>query len=105
MPELRCGVVTCVHNKLNYCELDGIEVMGNTAKTPDETSCGSFQERKGESYSNDMKNASPTSNITCHACECEYNESRKCHAGKISVMGTDACKTEETECATFKKES
>ena len=29
MAELRCGVVTCAHNKLNYCELEGIEVMGN----------------------------------------------------------------------------
>lgn len=103
MPELRCGVVTCVHNKLNYCELEGIEVMGSDAKHPEETSCGSFVERKGEPYSNSLDGASETSNIVCHACDCEYNDSKKCHAGKISVMGSNANKIEQTECATFKK--
>ena len=105
MPELKCGVVTCVHNKQNYCELDSIEVIGNTAQVPEQTSCGSFVEKKGESYSNTVGEASPTSDIVCQAVECKYNESRKCYAGKISVMGSDACKTEETECATFKKQA
>ena len=105
MPELKCGVVTCVHNKQNYCELDSIEVIGSSAQISEQTSCGSFVERKGEQYGNTTKDVLPTSDIVCQAVECKYNESRKCHAGKISVMGTDACKTEETECATFKKES
>lgn len=103
MPELKCGVVTCVHNKQNYCELDSIEVVGDKAQVSEQTSCGSFVERKGESYSNSAKEASPTSNIVCQAEECKYNESKKCHAGKISVMGSTACRMEETECATFKK--
>lgn len=103
MPELRCGVVTCAHNKQNYCDLDGIEVMGSSAEISDQTSCGSYVERKGEQYTNSAKEASETSNILCHACECEYNESRKCYAGKINVMGSDASRSEETECATFKK--
>lgn len=103
MPELKCGVVTCVHNKQNYCELDSIEVVGDTAQVSEQTSCGSFVERKGESYSNSAKEASPISNIVCQAEECKYNESKKCHAGKISVMGSTACRMEETECATFKK--
>ena len=105
MPELKCGVVTCVHNKENYCELDSIEVVGGSAQVSEQTSCGSFSERKGEQYKNTTKSASPMSQIKCQAVECKYNESRKCNAGKISVMGTDACKIEETECATFKKES
>ena len=105
MPELKCGVVTCVHNKQNYCELDAIEVVGSSAQVSEQTSCGSFMEKKGESYSNSAKEASPTSNIKCQAVECKYNDSYKCYAGKISVTGTDAKKTEETECATFKKES
>ena len=104
MPELKCGVVTCKHNKQNYCELDAIEVVGNSANTPEQTSCGSFVERQGESYSNSMKEASPTSDIKCQAVECKYNNSCKCHAGKISVMGSNANRVEETECATFKKE-
>lgn len=106
MPELKCGVVTCVHNKQNYCELDSIEVIGSSAQVSEQTSCGSFVERKGESYSNSSaKDASPTSDIVCQAVECKYNDSRRCYAGKISVMGSDASRTEETECATFKKES
>ena len=30
-----------------------------------------------------------------------YNEDCQCHAGKISVEGSDACHCEGTECATF----
>lgn len=104
MPELKCGVVTCVHNKQNYCELDSIEVLGNSAQTSEQTSCGSFVERKGEQYSNSAKEASPKSDVVCQACECKYNDSRKCYAGKISVMGSDASRKDETVCATFKKE-
>ena len=104
MAELKCGVVTCVHNKQNYCELDSIEVLGSSAQTPQQTSCGSFVEKKGDNYSNDAREASPTSSIVCHACECKYNEERKCHAGRINVMGSNARQTEETECATFNKQ-
>ena len=103
MPELRCGVVTCKHNKQNYCDLDEIEVVGSSAKISEQTSCGSFVERKGEQYTNSVKEASETSDVLCQAVECEYNESRKCYAGRISVMGSDANRVEETECATFKK--
>ena len=80
-------------------------MIGSSAQVSEQTSCGSFVERKGESYSNSVKDASPTSDIVCQAVECKYNESRKCYAGKISVIGSDASRTEETECATFKKES
>ena len=104
MAELRCGVVTCAHNKLNYCELEGIEVMGDEAQRPEQTSCGSFKPRNGESYSNDTKGVSEYSNIVCHAYGCEYNKAKKCHAGKISVMGSHANRSEQTECATFSKE-
>ena len=55
MPELKCGVVTCVHNYKNYCELDSIEVVGSSAQVSEQTSCGSFAERKGEQYGNTTK--------------------------------------------------
>lgn len=102
MPELRCTVQTCLHNKNFYCDLDGIVVGGNSATRSEETCCDSFEERKGDSYSNVTKDASATSNIDCKATDCMYNEECKCHAGKISVEGSDACHCEETECATFK---
>ena len=51
MPELRCTVQTCVHNKDFYCDLKKINVGGSDAKRPDETCCDSFEERKGDSES------------------------------------------------------
>ena len=101
MPELKCTVQTCVHNQQFLCNLDKIEVGGNKAKRSEETCCDSFQERKGDSYSNVTGTASPTSTIDGKATDCQYNESCKCHAGKISVEGSNACHCQETECATF----
>lgn len=101
MPELKCTVQTCVHNKQYYCDLDHIQVGGERAKRADETCCDSFEERTGDTYSNVTGKASATSEISCEATECRYNQSCKCHAGKISVEGGDACQCGETECATF----
>ena len=102
MPELKCTVQTCTHNKNFYFDLDSIQVGGDSARRADETCCDSFEERKGDTYSNITGDASPTSNIDCKAVECMYNQECKCHAGKISVEGSSACHCEETECATFK---
>ncbi|RGT71670.1 DUF1540 domain-containing protein [Mediterraneibacter massiliensis] len=103
MPELKCTVQTCVHNKQFLCDLDKIQVGGNSAKTAGETCCDSFQERKegGDSYTNSMKAPSDCACVDCKATECMYNESCQCHAGKISVEGSNACQCEGTECATF----
>ncbi len=101
MPELKCTVQTCTHNKNFLCDLDKIQVGGSQAKKAVETCCDSFQERKGDTYSNVTGDASPTTNIHCEAQECMYNDECKCHAGKISVEGSNACHCEATECATF----
>ena len=101
MPELKCTVQTCVHNKQYYCDLDRIQVGGSHAKRADETCCDSFEKRTGDTYSNVTGQASANSIIRCEAAECRYNQSCKCHAGKISVEGGDACQCRETECATF----
>ena len=71
MPELRCTVQTCLHNKDFYCDLDGIRVGGSQAKNAGETCCDSFEERKGDSYSNVTGSASPTSSIDCKATDCK----------------------------------
>lgn len=118
MPELKCTVQTCMHNMQFLCNLDKIQVGGSDAKSPRETCCDSFQERKADSYSNSYSGssmnsysnsysditgkASDRSSIDCKATECMYNNSYKCHAGKISVEGSNACQSEATECATFK---
>ena len=104
MPELKCTVQTCTHNKNFYCDLDRIVVGGSDATRAKETCCDSFEERK-DSYSNSSDitgNASPLSDIDCKATECVYNKECACHAGKISVEGGSACQCEQTECATFK---
>lgn len=81
MPDLRCTVQTCTHNQNYYCNLDSIVVGGNSAKKADETSCDSFEERKGgSSYSNaysDMagKEASAKSDVDCKATDCMYSVS------------------------------
>lgn len=102
MPELKCTVQTCVHNKQFLCDLDKIQVGGDRATTPGETCCDSFKERKSDSYSNISGSASGTTKIDCDARGCMYNKECECHAGKISVEGSNACKPESTECATFK---
>ena len=103
MPELKCTVQTCMHNKNYYCALDKIVVGGDQAKKAHETCCDSFEEKKGSSCSNVAGEASPLSKIDCRAVECDYNKDCKCHAGKISVEGGNACRSDQTECATFVK--
>ena len=53
----------------------------------------------------DMKRteATGTSGIDCSAHECKYNTDNKCYAGKINVTGSNASRSDETACATFKK--
>ena len=108
MPDLRCTVQTCTHNQNYYCKLDNIVVGGSAAKNAEETSCDSFEERKGEgaymdAYSDSTgKEASAKCGVDCKAMDCMYNKDCQCHAGKISVEGGNACHCGETECATFK---
>ena len=102
MPDLKCTVQTCVHNKQFLCDLNEIEVGGDDAKNARETCCDSFRERTGESYSNASDgHASAMTGIDCMAVSCEYNHNHDCHAGKISVEGSNATCCESTECATF----
>ena len=103
MPELKCTVQSCKHNKNFYCNLDQITVGGDHAKKAHETCCDSFEERKSATYSNAVHEASPTSDIDCQAVGCQYNNNCKCHAGKISVEGSQATTNSQTECATFTK--
>lgn len=101
MPELKCTVSTCAYNQTNLCQLDSIEVGGSSAMEPEDTCCDSFEERTGERVTNAVKEASDRCSINCHAVDCDYNEQRRCHAGKISIEGNVACQNEETACATF----
>ena len=97
MPQLKCTVQTCVHNKQFLCDLDEITVGGESAKNPKETCCDSFQERKEGSYTNSMKEASDCSCVDCKATNCmscrkNQRRRRRCKTGignrvrDISIM-------------------
>lgn len=111
MPQLKCTVQTCVHNKQMLCNLDTIQVGGGHARTASETCCDSFQERQTGPAMGRTTNAaidsiaendaSPLTNIDCKAVECMYNDQCRCHAGRISVEGAQATEAQGTECATF----
>lgn len=106
MPELKCTVQTCTHNKQYICDLDAIKVEGASAKNAAGTSCASFEEKKeGSGYSNSMSNSTGTASdcscVECKATDCKYNEQCSCNAGKISVEGGDASTSAQTECASF----
>lgn len=46
MPMLSCAAVTCVYNKDQLCSKGDIKVGGCDAKTPSQTCCESFEEKK-----------------------------------------------------------
>ena len=48
MPQLKCTVQTCVHNKQFLCDLDEITVGGESAKNPKETCLTAFRRERKE---------------------------------------------------------
>ena len=46
MPELKCTVQTCMHNKDFYCDLNAITVGGKSARKAAEPSSDINEERK-----------------------------------------------------------
>lgn len=101
MTFLDCSVTGCVYNADRCCCKGDIKVEGEKAKRNAETCCGSFKERNAESASNVAKRISKISDVACEACNCVFNEDKKCSAEHIGIAGGDACKCTETECASF----
>ena len=103
MPQLKCSAVTCVFNKQELCSRGDIQVTGEQASTADQTCCGSFQERKGESMTNSCANGCgcETIHVDCEACKCVYNDQRKCNAAQIGISGSNASSSQQTMCGTF----
>lgn len=104
MPALKCSATTCIYNKQELCSKGDIQVTGNTANTADQTSCGSFQERKGDSMSNSCVSGCgcETIQVSCDACKCMYNDDRKCSASQIGIAGSNASNSQQTMCGTFR---
>lgn len=101
MTQLDCSVTNCKYNEDHCCCKDNIQVDGRTARTSNETCCGSFVERTTDAVSNSNLEPKKPTNVECKAENCNYNENCKCHANSIDIQGHNACCCGETECATF----
>ena len=91
MTILKCSATTCAYNEDMLCSRGEINVMGDSAKSSEETSCGSFRE-KSQGAMNSAKNGCgcETIQIDCKAHNCTYNENCKCTAAAIDVAGSGA---------------
>ena len=103
MTFLDCTVVGCVYNEDRCCCKGNIKVGGEGAEEKRETCCVSFHERTAENIGNVAKRISKMTDISCEAFQCVFNDNEKCNAEHIGVAGGDACRCEETECASFRK--
>ena len=56
MTILKCSATTCAYNEDMLCSRGEINVMGDSAKSSEETSCGSFRE-KSQGAMNSAKNS------------------------------------------------
>lgn len=101
MTNLDCTVTNCIHNQNKCCCKEGIIVEGKDAKKSQDTCCGSFQEKRGDSARNAVEQPKKETKIECKACDCTYNKDCCCSASHIGVAGNNACSCGETECMTF----
>lgn len=102
MPLLDCSVNNCQHNDSNLCNKNNIIVSGDQACSSDCTCCGSFQERRMDSYSSSTGEASRPTSVSCEATNCTYNDNNLCVANQIGINGYNANASEQTQCSTFK---
>ena len=103
MPTLSCSVRNCYYNKENRCCKEDILVEGKHATTTDATLCDSFKIKK-DSYGNTCGTECTPNNslkVACRAENCSYNQKCMCNATHIDIVGTEASKSEQTECRTF----
>lgn len=101
MTFLDCSVTGCAYNEDRCCCKGEICVEGRDAHRVDETCCRSFAERGENSARNAAKRISKEIDVTCEACNCVFNENKKCSADHIGIAGGNACTCGETECASF----
>ena len=102
MTILKCSATTCAYNEDMLCSRGEIDVMGDSAKSSEETSCGSFRERNQSAANSAINHCGCQSiQIDCKAHNCTYNENCKCTAAAIDVAGNGAKSCSETKCNTF----
>lgn len=103
MPQISCGVNTCIHNKDCKCTLENPKISGKKAETAAETCCSSFSE-KHFGAENSVETFVPSNNhIHCTAEKCRFYDKGNCLSSVVNVSGQGACDTCQTECRTFSK--
>ena len=102
MTKLNCNVTSCVHNADDCCCKNSIVVEGQTARDKCDTCCASFEEDKGEAFTNLFKTPENRLEVDCEAINCVYNERRRCVAEHIGIGGGKASSAGQTECTSFK---
>ncbi|MFR8032812.1 MAG: DUF1540 domain-containing protein [Lachnospiraceae bacterium] len=100
---LQCSVATCVHNSEHRCCKNEIIVEGAKARSIPETCCGSFDERRGETFKNQFETPNTTAKISCEVCNCIYNKEHVCQAERVDIAGNGASAATQTECSTFRQ--
>jgi hypothetical protein len=100
MTKLKCDACSCAYNNDYNCCIDSIQVGGRKATNKSSTCCDSFAEKSG-AMSNSNQRPNPEMVVGCEATNCVYNANHKCDASEICISGDHACKSRETECATF----
>ena len=92
MTLLDCAVTGCAYNEDRCCCKGNIKVEGSEAVHQNETCCGSFVERGEKSCGCNVKeHESKKIAVACEACNCTFNENKKCSANHIGIAGGNAC--------------
>ena len=103
MPSLRCDVTTCLHNSDKCCCKNTILVGGESASSPENTCCSSFDEAKEFGGRNEFESKNLALAVDCEAIKCRFNEGNKCKAKHITISGGKAGDARETLCASFEE--
>lgn len=102
MAVLDCSVIGCAYNEDRCCGKENIKVEGTNAKVNSQTCCSSFKERGCGCATNRVKDIDKEVQVACEAANCVFYADHKCKATHIGIAGGDACRSEETECASFR---
>ena len=83
MTLLDCAGTGCAYNEDRCCCKGNIKVEGSEAVHQNETCCGSFVERGEKNCGCNVKeHESKTIDVACEACNCTFNENKKCSADR-----------------------
>ena len=97
MTLLDCAVTGCAYNEDRCCCKGDIKVEGSEAVHQNETCCGSFVERGEKNCGCNVKeHESKKIDVACEACNCTFNENKKCSADHIGIAGGNACSCGES---------